>query len=114
MISSSAYDALRGILTLPSGRTLQDYTHFIKAGIGIQTDVTKQLMCEAKIETLQDWQKYVAVVLDEVKIKEGLVYDKNDCAIIGFTNLGSAHSKSLSKQSLILNRKLPSRCKYLW
>ena len=54
MKSSSAYDALRGILILPCGRTLQDYTHFIKAGVGIQTEVTKQLMAEAKIDTLED------------------------------------------------------------
>ena len=35
MMSSSAYDSLRGILTLPCGQTLQDYTRFIKAGVGI-------------------------------------------------------------------------------
>ena len=46
--------------------------------LGIQTEVTKQLMAEAKIDTLQDSQKYVAVVFDEVKIKEGIVYDKNE------------------------------------
>ena len=34
-------------------------------------------MDEAKMDTLQDSQKYVAVVFDEVKIKEGIVYDKN-------------------------------------
>ena len=91
-ISSSAYDALKGVLTLPCGRTLQDYTHFIKAGVGIQADVTKQLMSETKIDTLQDSQKYVAVVFDEVKIKEGIVYDKNECGIIGFTDLGDINN----------------------
>lgn len=50
MISSSAYNALRGILTLPGGRTLQDYTHFIQAGVGIQMEVTKQLMTKAKVD----------------------------------------------------------------
>lgn len=92
MMSSSAYDVLRGILTLPCGRTLQDYTHYIKAGVGIQTEVTKQLMSETKIDTLQDWQKYVSVVFDEVKIKEGIVFDKNECVIVGFTNLGSVNN----------------------
>ena len=69
---------------MPCGRTLQDYTHFIKAGVGIQADVT---MPEAKIDTLQDNQKYVEVVFDEVKIKEGIVYDKNECGIIRFTDI---------------------------
>ena len=92
MISNSAYDALRGILTLPCGQTLQDYTHFIKAGVGIQMEVTQQLMDEAIIDTLQDSQKYVAVVFDEVIIKEGIVYDKNECVIIGFTDLGNVNN----------------------
>lgn len=30
------------------------------------------------------------MVFDEVKIKQGLVYDRIDCAIIEFTDLGNA------------------------
>lgn len=90
MISSSAYEALRGILTLPCGRSLQDYTHFIKAGVGVQPEVTNQLVKEASVE--QEYQKYVAVVFDEMKVKEGLVYDKNECKIIGFIDLGPVNN----------------------
>ena len=68
MLSGSAYDALRHVLVLPSDRTLRDYTHYIKAGVGVQVDVTKQLMSEVNIDYLEDWQKYVALVFDEVKI----------------------------------------------
>lgn len=96
MLSSSAYDSLRRILTLPCGRTLQDYTHFIKAGVGIQADVTRQLMSEVKIETLEDWQKYVTVVFDEMKIREGLVYDKHGCTIVGFVDVGTVNNALLS------------------
>ena len=76
MLSSSAYDSLRHVLVLPSDRTLRDYTHYIKAGIGVQVDVMKQLMSEANINSLEDWQTYVALVFNEVKIKEGIVYNK--------------------------------------
>ena len=38
-------------------------------------------MKAVKIEALQEWQKYVAVVFDEVKVKEGIVYNKQDCEI---------------------------------
>ena len=69
MLSSSAYDSLRGILQLPCGRTLQDYTHYIKAGVGIQSEVTAQLMKEAKIDGCEEYQKYVGVVFDEMKIR---------------------------------------------
>ena len=34
------------------------------------------------IDELEDWQKYVAIVFDEVKIKEGIVYNKHDCTIV--------------------------------
>ena len=37
--------------------------HVMKAGV--QTEVTEQLMKEAKIEALQEWQKYVAMIFDE-------------------------------------------------
>ncbi len=70
MASSSAYEVLRGILTLPCGRTLQDCTHFTKAGVGIQPEVTKQLLGEVEVE--HDYQKYVGIVYDEMKINEGL------------------------------------------
>lgn len=72
MLSASAYDACRGIITLPCGRTLQDYTHYIKPGVGIQPEVTQQLRKEVQMETLEDWKKYAAVIFDEMKIKEGL------------------------------------------
>ena len=76
MLSSSAYDSRRHVLVLPSDRTLRDYTHYIKVGIGVQVDVMKQLMSEANINSLEDWQTYVALVFNEVKIKEGIVYNK--------------------------------------
>ena len=93
MISSTAYDTLRGILVLPCGRTLQDYTHFIKAGVGVQADVTKQLLYVSKMNTLEDYQKYVALVFDEMKIKEGIVYDKNECKVVGFVDVGGINNK---------------------
>ena len=90
MLSSSAYEALRRILILPCGRTLQDYTHFIKSGVGIQVEVTRQLLKEVKMDTLEDYQKYIGIVFDEMKVKEGLVYDKHECKIVGF--LGSVNN----------------------
>ena len=96
MLSGSAYDALRHVLMLPSERTLRDYTHYIKAGVGVQPDVTQQLMSEVRIDSLEDWQKYVALVFDEVKIKEGIVYNKHDCRIIGFVDLGPVNNTLLN------------------
>jgi len=65
MLSGTAYDTLRKTLVLPCARTLQDYTHFIKEGTGIQSEVTQQLLsANVKFDELEDHQKYVSVVFD--------------------------------------------------
>ena len=40
-MSTAAHGALRGVLTLPCGQTLQDYTRCVKADVGVQTKVTE-------------------------------------------------------------------------
>ena len=87
MLSPAAYDAIQHVLLLPSNRTLRDYTHYIKSGI--QSEVTMQLMNEAKIKTSEEWEKFVAVAFD---IKEGIVYNKHQCKIIGFVDLGTSNN----------------------
>lgn len=89
-LSSSSYHALRtsGFLKLPSERTLRDYTHFFKSKVGFQAEVDQMLVVEAKLSDLPDWKKHVVLLIDEMKIKESLVYDKNEAQIIGFVNLG--------------------------
>ena len=50
-LSSGCYEALRqsGCITLPSQRTLRDYTHFAKATTGFSVDVDLQLIDAAEI-----------------------------------------------------------------
>lgn len=86
LLSSSAYHSLRssGFITLPSERTLRDYTHLFKADTGFQTEVDDMLKKEVKSEA---WMKYVVLLLDELKVKESLVYDKSSCKVIGFVEL---------------------------
>ena len=94
--SSGAYESMREFLTLPSSRTLRDYTHYIKASTGFQPKVTEQLMKEAKLETLKDFEKNVVLVFDKVKIKDSLVYDKHGVRIIGFVDVGDINYELLS------------------
>ena len=93
MLSGSAYDALCNVLVLPTDRTLRDYTHFIKSGTGIQVKVTQQLINEVNVDDLEDWQKFVGIIFDEMKIKEGLVFDKHECKIKGFIDLGDINNR---------------------
>ena len=101
MLSGSAYDALHHILVLPTDRTLRDYTHFIKSGTGIQAEVTQQLISETNFYNLEEWQKFVEVIFDEMKIKEGLVYDKHECKIKGFVDLGDINNHLMTFEKSI-------------
>ena len=90
--SSSAYHAIRstGVLTLPSERTLNDYTHVIKERVGFQKSVNQQLVNEANVKEEKD--KYTVLLFDEMKIKEDLVFDKHTCELIGFVDLGEINN----------------------
>ncbi len=90
-ISSGGYHALRRsvLIALPSERTLRDYTHWLRAGVGFITEVDAQLVKEAKIDTEKD--RFVVLAWDEMKIKEDWVFDKHSCTLIGFTNVGDVN-----------------------
>ena len=106
MLSSAAYNAIRssGVITLPSQRTLRDYTRWIESGVGIQPEVTAQLVQEAKKPTHQeDLRSHVAVVIDEMKVKEGLVYDKHKSQVVGFVNLGDVNNQLLAFEQQLEN-----------
>lgn len=92
MVSSAAYNAMRtsGFITLPSERTLRDYTHLVKGRTGIQPEVNTQLIKESNVLSIEEWKKYVVVVFDEVKIK---VYNKHSCEIVGFVDLGNFNNQ---------------------
>ena len=66
-----------GVITLPSQRTLRDYTYYTKAITGFSTDVDAQLMRAANPTICKKWEKHVAILMDEMHIKEDLVYDKH-------------------------------------
>ena len=44
------------------------------------------------MDTLEDYQKYVALIFDEMKIKKGIVYDKHECKVVGFVDVGSVNN----------------------
>ena len=97
LLSSSAYHAMRtsGFLKLPSERTLRDYVHYFSNRPGFQEEVHQQLLDEAKIESLPEKRRFVSLILDEMKIKEGLVYNKHSGEMIGFTHLGDINDKRM-------------------
>lgn len=80
-------------MQLPSERTLRDYTHYVKSQSGFQSDVEADLIKEAKLNELPEWKRYVVLILDEMKVKESLVYDKIGTKVIGFIDIGNVNNQ---------------------
>ena len=119
-LSGSAYEMLResGCITLPSQRTLRDYTHYVRSTTGFSAEVDEQLMEAAKVAKAEEWEKCVVLVMDEMHVKEDLVYDKHSGALIGFVNLGQTNQHLLQFQKAIEGdntvRNLQKQCLHSW
>ena len=56
--------------------------------MGFQAKLDEQLLKESDVNNLEEWQKHVVLMFDEMKIKEDLVCDKRTGELTGFVNLG--------------------------
>ena len=117
-MSPKAYEVMRESgISLPTRRTLNDYTHWISAEPGFSSEVDDFPRTEAKIDELEDWQRfvtmctstcilcwlclccmymyhrYVVLILDEMKVREDLVYDKTGEVLHGFVRLGDVNNQ---------------------
>ena len=80
------------VFYLPSQRTLRDYSHCVRASAGYSSDVDLQLIRAANILSCPEWHKFVILLIDEMYIREDLVYNKHSGRLIGFTDLGSINN----------------------
>ena len=94
-------------MALPSKRTLRDYTYYISTTIGFLNEVDKQLMSVAYLR--EERKRNVVLVLDEVHIKEGLVYDKHQGNLIGFANLGEISDHLLKFENALYVKDTPQQ-----
>ena len=87
-LSGKAYELVcdSGCVQLPSQRTLRDYTHHISTTIGLSVQVDEMLLDIANLE--EDVNRYVFLIMDEVHIKQDLVFDKHFKTLLGFVNIG--------------------------
>ena len=112
-----------GVLYLPSQRTLRDYTYHTKSAPGFSKSVDVEIMDAVGISTCPEREKHVVLILDEMHIRENIVYDKHTgtdiktwCinhnygapvgSITGFSNLGevntelAAYERSLGEEMM--------------
>lgn len=73
-LSTSMYETIRssGVLKLPFQRKLRDYMHFTQVTSGFSSDIDRQHMAAAKIETCPKREKYVIILIVEIHIREDL------------------------------------------
>ena len=108
--SSGAYDTLRetGCLKLPSQRTLRDYTYYVKAKVGFSSEVDSMLIRAAEVSASKELSQYVLLVIDEMHIREDLVYDKHSGEMVGFTNLGEINQHLVAFEQSLTETSAPS------
>ena len=53
-------------------------------------------MQAARITTCQTWEKYVAILIDELYIRQDLVFEKCTGKLIGFVSLGDVNDHLLA------------------
>ena len=92
--SSGAYSTLRnsGVMVLPSERTLSDYRHHAPSGCGFSKATDVQLLEMLEQTKPTHLAKYITIIMDEMYIKEGLVFQKSSGALIGYQDLGDINN----------------------
>ncbi len=92
-MSTSAYKAVRqsGVISLPSERTLSDYTHWSSAHSGVQYEFIELFQEKIYQDIPSSNQHQCALSMDEMKIKSGLVFSRRSGNLVGFIDLGSVN-----------------------
>ena len=86
------------------------------ASCGISPDVVKHLRSEVKAKGLLDmeqkYKSYVRLLVDEVNIKEDLVYDRQTGELVGFIDLDKIGNQLLALEHALLDEN-PKLAKYV-
>ncbi|XP_019855057.1 PREDICTED: uncharacterized protein LOC109583952 [Amphimedon queenslandica] len=92
--TNKAYETIRdsGCIALPSQRTLRDYSNAVKAEAGFSSQVDNQLLLASKLMTSAKYHNLIVVLIDEMHIREDLVYNKHTGNLVGFTDIGDINN----------------------
>ena len=52
-------------------------------GAGFSADVDQQLYEDARVCSLEEWQRFVVLKINEIHIRDELVYDKHTGSLVG-------------------------------
>ena len=101
--SPSVYDEIRydektnsGFVILPSRRRLRDYKNYIRPQQGFNKNVINEL--KNIVSNFSNIERYIILLMDEMKVQENLVWDKHTGDLIGFVDLGDPHLNYVTLQ----------------
>ena len=94
-----------GCICLPSQRTLRDYTYFLDVKHGFSHEIDAMLYRDARVASCELREKYTLLLLDEMHIREHLVYDKHSGEVIGYVNLGDINQHLLEFERIITSEQ---------
>ena len=101
-----------GCIKLPSQRTLRDYTHYVQACEGFSADVDVMLMNAVNVRSCPEREKYVILLIDEMYVREDLVFDRWNGNLVGFANLGETNNHLVQLESALTDgNTAPSQAK---
>ncbi|KAK3102877.1 hypothetical protein FSP39_014589 [Pinctada imbricata] len=101
-ISNAVYASLResGFITLPSSRTLFDYSHNTKSANGFQSEVIEILKQEAEKRYMysekKPWRNCDGILFDDINITADKVYDKYSGELIDYCILDKVGNQILA------------------
>ena len=95
LLSSAAYHSLHisGFLKLPSEHTLCDYIHFMKLKATFSSELDQLIADESQVNELHEWKRHVVLMLDEMRVKESLVFCKHEPTVVGFVDMGDVNNR---------------------
>ena len=95
-----------GFLILPSRHRLRDYKNYIKPERGFNPNIMREL--RHKIKDFSGKEKFIVLLMDEMKIQENLVWDKHNGELTGYVDLGEIdlNYATLSKVTTVASHVL--------
>ena len=87
---------------------MRDYTHHIEAEPGFSIEVDTEICRAAKIEQCIERERFVILLLDEIHVKEDLVYNKHTGELIGFSFLNEIWSDLDSLEEKVTESSFPT------
>ena len=67
---------------------MKKFSNFTTPSAGFNPDMRDRLIEDSKLNSLEDYQKNITLVFDEMKIKSDLVYSKGIGRLVGLTDMG--------------------------